>query len=201
MRRSVKTAAVAIVMGMALAAPVYAMTGGELKAAHTSEYTSGTESVYGPVLTQAQLDMVAQTVSDFVNNDIKDGMTEEQKIRAIHTYLFQNVSYAENWSENSANTAYGALVNHTAQCSGYARAFKAMCDAVGIECYYVHAKCGCNESKPSVEHCSLQWAVLSYGCAGELHGSRSRCHLFVCHSSMHLRSECLSTSVGKQTHR
>ena len=31
MRRSVKTAAVAIVMGMALAAPVYAMTGGELK--------------------------------------------------------------------------------------------------------------------------------------------------------------------------
>ena len=83
MRRSVKTAAVAIVMGMALAAPVYAMTGGELKAAHTSEYTSGTESVYGPVLTQAQLDMVAQTVSDFVNNDIKDGMTEEQKIRAI----------------------------------------------------------------------------------------------------------------------
>ena len=139
MRRSVKTAAVAIVMGMALAAPVYAMTGGELKAAHTSEYTSGTESVYGPVLTQAQLDMVAQTVSDFVNNDIKDGMTEEQKIRAIHTYLFQNVSYAENWSENSANTAYGALVNHTAQCSGYARAFKAMCDAVGIECYYVHA--------------------------------------------------------------
>lgn len=62
MRRSVKTAAVAIVMGMALAAPVYAMTGGELKAVHTSEYTSGTESVYGPVLTQAQLDMVAQTV-------------------------------------------------------------------------------------------------------------------------------------------
>lgn len=62
MRRSVKTAAVAIVMGMALAAPVYAMTGGELKAAHTSEYTSGTESVYGPALTQAQLDTVAQTL-------------------------------------------------------------------------------------------------------------------------------------------
>ena len=155
MRRSVKTAAVAIVMGMALAAPVYAMTGGELKAAHTSEYTSGTESVYGPALTQAQLDTVAQTVSDFVNNYIKDGMTEEQKIRAIHTYLFQNVSYAENCSENSANTAYGALVNHTAQCSGYARAFKAMCDAVGIECYYVHA----NADAMNPSH---QWNIVRY---------------------------------------
>ena len=45
-----------------------------------------------------------------------------------------------------------------------------------VVCTY---KCGCNESKPLMEHCSLQWAVLSYGCAGELHRSRSRCHLFV----------------------
>ena len=82
-------------------------------------------------------------------------MTEEQKIRAIHTYLFQNVSYAENWSENSANTAYGALVNHTAQCSGYARAFKAMCDAVGIECYYVHA----NADAMNPSH---QWNIVRY---------------------------------------
>ena len=35
MRRSVKTAAVAIVMGMALAVQVYEMTGGELQAAKT----------------------------------------------------------------------------------------------------------------------------------------------------------------------
>lgn len=155
MRKNAKTAAVALVMGMALAMPSYAMTGGELKAAHTSEYTLGTESVYGPTLTQAQLDAVAQKVSDFVNNYIKDDMTEEQKIRAIHTYLFQNVSYAETWSENSANTAYGALVNHTAQCSGYARAFKAMCDAVGIECYYVHA----NADAVNPSH---QWNIVRY---------------------------------------
>lgn len=155
MRKHVKTAAVAIALGMTFAVPSYAMTGGELKAAHTSEYTPGTGSVYGPSLTQAQLDAVAQVVSDFVNNYIKEDMTEEQKIRAIHTYLFQNVSYAETWSENSANTAYGALVNHTAQCSGYARAFKAMCDAVGIECYYVHA----NADAMNPDH---QWNIVRY---------------------------------------
>ena len=155
MRKHVKTAAVAIALGMTFAVPSYAMTGGELKAAHTSEYTPGTGSVYGPSLTQAQLDAVAQVVSDFVNNYIKEDMTEEQKIRAIHTYLFQNVSYAETWSENSANTAYGALVNHTAQCSGYARAFKAMCDAMGIECYYVHA----NADAMNPDH---QWNIVRY---------------------------------------
>ena len=85
MRKHVKTAAVAIALGMTFAVPSYAMTGGELKAAHTSEYTPGTGSVYGPSLTQAQLDAVAQVVSDFVNNYIKEDMTEEQKIRAIHT--------------------------------------------------------------------------------------------------------------------
>lgn len=33
----------------------------------------------------------------------------------------------------------GALVYHEAQCSGYARAMKALCDAMGVGCYYVHA--------------------------------------------------------------
>lgn len=46
MRKHVKTAAVAIALGMTFAVPSYAMTGGELKAAHTSEYTPGTGSVY-----------------------------------------------------------------------------------------------------------------------------------------------------------
>ena len=34
---------------------------------------------------------------------------------------------------------WGALVYHEAQCSGYARGLKALCDAIGIGCYYVHA--------------------------------------------------------------
>ena len=173
MRKYVKMAALAMALGMAFTMPSYAMTGGELKGAHAAEYTQGTNSVYGPALTQEQLDAVAQNVSDFVNRYIKDGMNEEQKIRAIHTYLFQNVSYAETWSQNSANTAYGALVNHTAQCSGYARAFKAMCDAVGIECHYVHAN-------------AVQRSGLSHGRSGELYGSRSGCGVSLSKPSMYL---------------
>ena len=35
----------------------------------------------------------------------------------------------------AARTAYGALVLGKTVCSGYARAFKAVCDRMGIECW------------------------------------------------------------------
>lgn len=144
-------------MGLAMMLPfgVFAMTGAELRASHQTEYMAGTNSVYGPALTQVQLDELSQVIADFVNQHITENMTDEQKIREIHNYMFRNVSYAESWSKNSANTAYGALVNHTAQCSGFARGFKAMCDAVGIECYYVHADAAAFNP-------SHQWNIVKY---------------------------------------
>ena len=45
----------------------------------------------------------------------------------------------EGWQYDGANTAWGALVYGEAQCSGYARGMKALCDAIGVPCYYVHA--------------------------------------------------------------
>jgi len=55
-----------------------------------------------------------------------------EKVLVAHNYLAQYCSYAETWSENGANTAWGALVYQKAQCSGYARAMKALCDAMDI---------------------------------------------------------------------
>lgn len=80
-------------------------------------------------------------------------MTEEQKIRAAHDYLIYNCSYADDWSTNRANTAYGALVYHEAQCSGYSRAFKALCDSIDLECLYIHA----NQSALNPDH---QWNMV-----------------------------------------
>lgn len=102
-------------------------------------YTAGQGSVYGPSLTQEQLDNVAAAVTDFINNHITDGMSRDEKIRVAHDFLIANTDYADDWRIGAANTSYGALINHTAQCSGYSRAFKALCDAMDIPCYYVHA--------------------------------------------------------------
>lgn len=154
-RKMVRTGITAGCIAVLMSSAAFAMTKEELKTSYPTEYTAGTSSIYGSSLNQAQLDAVAQVVSDFVYNHITEGMNEEQKIREAHTYLFKNVSYAETWKENSANTAYGALVNHTAQCSGYARAFKALCDAMGIECYYVHA----DENAINPSH---QWNIVKY---------------------------------------
>jgi len=39
--------------------------------------------------------------------------------------------------ENIARTAYGALIGGKTVCSGYAKAFKLICDTVGIDCWIV----------------------------------------------------------------
>lgn len=127
------------VIGLAVPARVLADTPEDVINKNKSSYTAGADSVYGPALTQEQLNQVADVVSQFKTQYITDDMDDRQKIRAASDFLKAMCEYAPDWSENGANTAWGALVYHQAQCSGYARAFKALCDAVDIGCYYVHA--------------------------------------------------------------
>lgn len=101
-------------------------------------YSSG--SVYGPSLGTSKLQEVRRVVQSFKDNYIKKGMSDYDKLWMAFCYLRDNCSYAwGGWWNNGANTAWGALVYGEAQCSGYARAMKALCDAIGIDCRYVHA--------------------------------------------------------------
>lgn len=97
-------------------------------------------SVYGPSLSTGKLTQVRRVVQSFKTNYIRSGMSEYEKAFAAFSYLRANCRYARRgWQYNSANTAWGALVYGEAQCSGFARAMKALCDAIGVKCYYVHA--------------------------------------------------------------
>ena len=96
-------------------------------------------SVYGPKLSQAELDQVADAVQAYLNSYDFSAMSDYEKVEIAHDYLCSICEYAPDWRYNRANTAWGALVYYEAQCSGYARAMKALCDAMGIGCYYVHA--------------------------------------------------------------
>lgn len=60
------------------------------------------------------------------------------------------------WQYNEANSAWGALIYGEAQCSGYARAMKALCDSMGVPCYYVHA----NSKSANPSH---QWNEVKVG--------------------------------------
>ena len=97
-------------------------------------------SVYGPSLNSSQLMQVRRVVQSFKTNYIRKGMSEYDKALAVFLYLRSNCSYARRgWQYNNANNAWGALVYNEAQCSGFARAMKALCDGVGVKCKYVHA--------------------------------------------------------------
>lgn len=125
----------------------------EVKSKNAASYTAGKQSVYGKALTQKELDEVAQKVHEVVTSYITESMNDVQKVDMLYSYLLHTCSYAPTWEENRANTAWGALIYGEAQCSGYARAFKALCDAVDIPCYYVHA----NEASMNPSH---QWNIV-----------------------------------------
>ena len=132
------------------------MTLDDLKNKNTAAYTAGRNSIYGKALKQGELDQIAVKVHEIVTNYITTDMNDVQKLDMLYSYLTNTCSYAPDWSQNRANTAWGALIYREAQCSGYARAFKALCDAVDIPCYYVHA----NEASANPSH---QWNIVQIG--------------------------------------
>lgn len=120
----------------------------------TGDYAPG--SIYGPRLTAKELAKVREAVGGALTTILKPGMSEKEKLIALVDYLCDACAYADNYKGN-ANNAYGALVEGKAQCSGYARAFKALCDGAGIGCRYVHA------SKDDPINPSHQWCMVEYG--------------------------------------
>ena len=69
---------------------------------------------------------------------VTPGMSEYEKVKAIHDYLVIHVDYdydnlTAGTLPDTAFTAEGALFLHSAVCEGYARAFSLLCDRSGIE--------------------------------------------------------------------
>ena len=72
---------------------------------------------------------------------ITPGMTEEQKVKAIHDYLIYHANYVNNGDYGNAEKwAYGAggvLLHKEGVCQSYAIAFYIMATAAGLDCHYV----------------------------------------------------------------
>ena len=121
---------------------------------------SGT--VYGPGMSSGQRTAVKKQVSRFFTQYITSDMTTLEKLLVAQLYMKETCLYASSWRYNGANNAWGALVYknskgyHEAQCSGFARAYVALCDAMGIPSRYVHA----NSQSSNPEH---QWCFVKLG--------------------------------------
>ena len=77
-------------------------------------------------------------VENVVNNaDLEN--TRYDKIKYVHDYIVDNAHYdQEGVLDNS--TMYGLLVNNTAVCEGYAKAFKYFMDKLNIPCVVVYGE-------------------------------------------------------------
>ena len=151
MKKSLITLTTAAIMAVSLSITSWAMTAEEVTAKNPTSYTAGTNSIYGPSLSQDQLGAVAQATADFMTNNITDNMETDQKIKAAYNYIKDRTTYVDWNAVTGANTAY-TLVTGQGACSGMCRSMKALCDAMGVECSHVHST--------SNDH---QWNLVRYG--------------------------------------
>ena len=69
------------------------------------------------------------------------------KIKYIHDYLIDNISYDETVSKSNIYNSYGALINRQCVCEGYSKAFKYLLDEAGIQNVIVIGKATNSEGK------------------------------------------------------
>ena len=70
----------------------------------------------------------------FISQNISEYMTDYDKELAIHDYIINNCEYGfSDNNDDSEYSAYGALVNGKAVCSGYAAATNLLLMCVGID--------------------------------------------------------------------
>ncbi len=76
-----------------------------------------------------------------VEEEIEEGMSEEEKVKAIHDYLIYYADYVNNGDYTTASKwAYGAsgvLLHGEGVCQSYAIAFYMMAVSAGLDCRYV----------------------------------------------------------------
>ncbi len=89
-----------------------------------------------------------KAAQDAVKDCVKSGMSAKQKAKAIHDYLILNCTYDKKAAEilgnkyDDAFTAYGALVEGSAVCQGYAAAFNLMAKKCGLQSMTVCGRAG-----------------------------------------------------------
>lgn len=89
--------------------------------------------------TAAQEDALQKRVGEVLARMNLTGRSDYEKVRAIYNYICENVTYdyvhLGNTKYLAQYTAYAALFDHTAVCSGVAELFYVMATAAGVEAH------------------------------------------------------------------
>lgn len=83
---------------------------------------------------QQELDL---KINEIINKSMEYS-SAYSKVEFFNNYICDNTEYNEN--ADLCQTVYGCLINGQALCEGYSRAFKLLCNKVGIRCDLVYGK-------------------------------------------------------------
>ncbi len=75
----------------------------------------------------------SDTIDDILKSCIKKGMSDKEKVTAIHDYMCRAYKYDYTF-KSASYTVEGLLDNKTGVCQAYALLFKTLCRRAGIEC-------------------------------------------------------------------
>ena len=106
----------------------------------TSVTISGNESAYWngakECISQFQTE-VAEAV-ETISSSFVDDMTDAQKMKQIHDYICAKCVYTiypeKTTAFEQSHSAYGTFYNGKVVCEGYAKAFKILCNRMGLTC-------------------------------------------------------------------
>ena len=108
-----------------------AMGGGQIRYTIQFVYTSDAAQ-------EAQVD---QRIPQLVAELGLHGMSDYDKLRTIHDYLVNHITYHQDGTYTS-HSAYSALIRGYSVCQGYAGLFQRLCREVGIPCRYITGYAG-----------------------------------------------------------
>lgn len=108
-----------------------------------------------PTIRKMEAEMQRE-VNTLFTSTIKPGMSEYEKVKAIHDYVVLHTAYDyDNFKKNTvpkeSYTMYGLLVNHTAVCQGYAETMIYLLNKLSIDTIYVRSSPAMNHAWNKVE--------------------------------------------------
>lgn len=85
--------------------------------------------------TKEEIDIAEQKIQEVKKQVMAEieNKSEYEKIKYIHDYLVEQITYEQTLSKNNIYDIYGALINKECVCEGYAKSFKYLLDEAKIE--------------------------------------------------------------------
>lgn len=92
-----------------------------------------------------EINAINKKLDQMIKENITPNMSDEDKIKALHDYIINSTEYDKvrndtGSSSFKSNTAYGALIENKAICSGYADAMSLLLDKLGIKNFKIASK-------------------------------------------------------------